>query len=76
MPRYLINMAESQAAKLEAMLGGRIEIVPSMGHLDDAWDGYERAIISGLDAVTDEEAEPIRRRLASGGPLYHVKGPG
>ena len=32
--------------------------------------------IAGLDAVTDDELAPILARLRTGGPIYHVKGPG
>jgi hypothetical protein len=32
--------------------------------------------VAGLHAVTDEETELIRKRLAEGGPLYHARGPG
>lgn len=72
MPRYLISMTQANAARLEAQLGGRIEIVPSTGALSDKRDG---AIISGLDAITDGEYEPVRARLASGVLLYHAGGP-
>lgn len=75
MPRYLISLTDAGAEKLEAMLGGRIEIVRSPGGLRDA-EERDCAIIAGLDAVTEEEAAPIRGRVASRGPLYHVKGPG
>lgn len=72
MPRYLIGMTQANAAVLEQLLGGRVEIVPSTGALTDKRDG---AIISGLDAITDEEYDPIRARLATGPPLYHAGGP-
>jgi len=72
MPRYLISLTQANAALLEAQSGTRGEIVPSTGSLSDKRDG---AIISGLDAITDEEYAPIRERLATGGPLYHAGGP-
>jgi hypothetical protein len=72
MPRYLISLTQANAVKLEAQLGTRGEIVPSTGALSDKRDG---AIISGLDAITEEEYAPIRERLATGGPLYHAGGP-
>jgi hypothetical protein len=74
MPRYLISLTQENARRLEAMLGGRIEIVPSQGPLDGVTG--ERAVVSGLDAITDEEYGPIGRRLSAGCPLYHAGGPG
>ncbi len=74
MPRYLISLTQENARRLEAMIGGRIEIVPSEGPLDGVTG--ERAVVSGLDAITDEEYGPIGRRLSSGGPLYHADRPG
>lgn len=56
------------------MLGSRIEIVPSQGPLHGVTG--KRAVISGLDTISDEEYRPIGRRLSSCGPLYHSDGPG
>lgn len=74
MPRYLISLTQENARRLETMLGGRIEIVLSESPLDGVTG--ERAVVSGLDAITDEEYGPIGRRLRPGSPLYHAGGPG
>ena len=76
MPRYLINLTDAQARKLEAMLGGRIEIVPSWGPLDEANAEADCAVIAGLDAVFDDELPRIFHRLRTSGPRYHHGGPG
>lgn len=66
MPRYLLKLSDQSARILEGLLGGRLEI----GNQDIL------VPVAGLDAVTDEEIEPIQARLRSGGPLYHAGGPG
>lgn len=75
MPRYLLTMSAESAVRLEQMLGGRIEIVPSEGTLDAA-RGRGAAVVAGLDGITDAEYLPIGNRLAVSGPLYHFGGPG
>lgn len=63
MPYYLISLTRENARRLEAMLGSRIEIVPSQGPLDGVTG--ERAVVSGLDAITDDEYGPIGRGPAA-----------
>jgi len=72
--RYLLTLSDANAAVLEAMLGGRIEIVPSRGLLSEVTG--ERAVVAGLDGITDGEYEHIAARLRTSGPLYHAGGPG
>lgn len=75
MPRYLITMTEANAARLEALLGGRIAIVPSYGPLADA-EARGEVTISGLDAVFPGEMDDVEQRLRTSGPRYHHGGPG
>jgi hypothetical protein len=77
MPAYLINLTVSQAMKLEAMLGGRVEIVPSPGPLAEAEVTPDRAVIASVDAVGFAgELDEITDRLSTSGPRYHYRGPG
>ena len=73
---YLICLSDEQAAKMELMLGGRIEIRPSAGHLDEVQHDPSRAIIASLDAVGfNGELAAVADRLATSGPRYHHGGP-
>ena len=73
---YLIGLTDEQAAELESMLGGRLEIVPSRGPLNSAAQDPGRAVLSELDAVGfDGELEQVAHRLATSGPRYHQGGP-
>lgn len=81
MPRYLLTMSAAQAAKLEAMLGSAVVITPAVagdvpGHAQGPPGRWPpRAVVAGLDGITDEEYEVIARRLRTSGPLYHAGGP-
>lgn len=73
---YLINLTDEQAAELESMLGGRLEIVASRGPLNSALQDPGRAVLSSCDAVGfDSELERVADRLATSGPRYHQGGP-
>lgn len=71
MPRYLISLTDANAARLEALLGGRIKIEPSYGPLADE----PGIVISGLDAVFGYELQAVDERLRTSGPRYHHGGP-
>lgn len=64
MPRYLLTVSQESAAALEYWLGGQLRIGPAAGTIG--------VPVAGLDAVTEEEIEPISARLRTGGPLYHT----
>lgn len=73
---YLICLTDEQAAELESMLGGRLEIVASRGPLNSALQDPGRAVLSACDAVGfDSELADVAHRLATSGPCYHQGGP-
>lgn len=66
MPRYVIELISGNARRLENWLGGPLEIGP----VGDPG----AALVASIDAITDEEYQPIGERIASDGPLYHRGG--
>ena len=72
MPRYLISVTDAGAELLESWLGGRVELVPAS--LASVLGGT--VPVAGLDAVFDDELEPVLERFRTGGPRYHKGGPG
>ena len=73
---YLIGLTDEQAAELESMLGGRLEIVASRGPLNSALQDPGRAVLSSCDAAGfDGELADVAHRLATQGPRYHQGGP-
>lgn len=68
MARYLLTVADADAARLERWLGGGLFLASAAG-------AHQPVTVAGLDAVTDEECEVIARRLRTAGPLYHAVGP-
>lgn len=72
MPRYLITVTDAGAEVLESWLGGRVDLIPAAGP-----PGAGGTVpVAGLDAVFDDELEPVLERFRTGGPRYHKGGPG
>lgn len=66
MPRYVIEVVGSNARRLENWLGGPVEIGP----VGDPG----AALVASVEAITDDEFEPIRERISTEGSRYHHGG--
>jgi hypothetical protein len=80
--RYLLTLTDDAARVLEGWLGGQLWVTPAAPPRVDPVPGGvllspqpRHVTIGGLDAITDDEAQPIRVRLGISGPLYHAGGP-
>jgi hypothetical protein len=68
--RYLLTVTDEEARHLEKWLGSVLIIGPA--HLQTMGTA---CFVLGLNAITEQEAEPIVERLRASGIVFHAGGP-